>query len=224
MNPLGLQQQQLLLQQQQQQQQQQVQRPMSQINPVQQQQPQMGGQRSLSPTSAAREKSRVSTLLEINSALLQEVVSLQSQGKAGIPAQPPGHTSPTQGTPTDPAAPSPTTSTPTIETPTESAGKPAPKTPSKEYIDCMRRLQANLAYLATIADRAKKPGAPAPPAPAIMDPPPHMQSMAELYGKLVELFPDAQKGGRMSQQQMAQQRAQLQGQKQNAGMMMPSAA
>lgn len=55
----------------------------------------------LSPTSAKRESQRVTTLLEINRALLHEIVLLQAAGRAGAPAQiptqqgqPPGQVSP----------------------------------------------------------------------------------------------------------------------------------
>lgn len=116
---------------------------------------------------AAREKARVTALLDINSALLQEVVNLQAAGKAGAASNP------------DPNSPT-----------TEQAADPskAGQKPSPEYIECMRRLQANLAYLATIADRAKKPGGVAPQAPAIMTPPPNLPSINDLYTKLNELF------------------------------------
>jgi hypothetical protein len=205
--------------------QQQIQRPMNQMGQMNQTNPQQQPvmiARPLSPASAARERSRVSILLEINTALLQEVVNLQAQGKAGVPSGAPGQASPSQNTPTDHAAPSPTTTTPTIETPDSATAKAAPKPASKEYIDCMRRLQANLAYLATIADRAKKPGNQPPPAPAIMDHPPHMQTLAEMYGKLRDLYPDGGKPGRTEPLQQ-QQRMASQGQRPNArGMMMPT--
>lgn len=42
-----------------------------------------------SPGATAREKDRISLLLEINTLLLQEIMTLQSQGKAGAGAQPP---------------------------------------------------------------------------------------------------------------------------------------
>ncbi|RPB20637.1 hypothetical protein L211DRAFT_743845, partial [Terfezia boudieri ATCC MYA-4762] len=54
---------------------------------------------------------------------------------------------------------------------------------------CMRRLQANLAYLAAVADGSRKPGAPIPQSPAILVPPPDMPSLAAPYKKLQELFP-----------------------------------
>jgi len=49
----------------------------------------------VSPTIASREKSRVSTLLEINRLLLQEVVDLQGHGKVIMPNQSPNQQSPT---------------------------------------------------------------------------------------------------------------------------------
>jgi len=42
---------------------------------------------------------------------------------------------------------------------------------SREYVECMRRLQSNLAYLAAIADRSHKPSSQIPPHPAIMTAP-----------------------------------------------------
>ncbi|KAI1924539.1 hypothetical protein LOZ65_003022, partial [Ophidiomyces ophidiicola] len=110
---------------------------------------------ALAAAAAAREKARVTVLLDINSALLQEVVHLQAAGKAGVANQP-----------------------------TTTKASPA-------YVDCMRRLQANLAYLATIADRAKKAGAHAPAAPAIMTPPPSLPALQPAYAQLNDLFPAA---------------------------------
>jgi hypothetical protein len=115
---------------------------------------------------AAREKARVTALLDINSALLQEVVNLQAAGKAG-------------------PASNPDTNSPASEQPDASK---ANQKPSPEYIECMRRLQANLAYLATIADRAKKAGGVVPQTPAIMTPPPNLPAVNELYARLNELF------------------------------------
>lgn len=163
----------------------------------------------LSPRSASREKARVTVLLDINSALLQEVVNLQSAGKAGLP--PNQHVGQQASPTTDPSTSSPTSATdpsnPQLNSP-QDATKPtssgSSKQPSEEFIACMRRLQANLAYLATIADRAKKAGGQPPKAPAIMDPPPHLASVNDLYVKMNELFPDATKTGTstpMSQQQ-----------------------
>ncbi|KAF7590185.1 hypothetical protein BBP40_003158 [Aspergillus hancockii] len=143
----------------------QPQRPAPQQNPPQASVPPV----TTSPATA-REKARVTILLDINSMLLQEVVNLQAAGKAG-------------GPPAQPQDPNPSSE----QTPDATKG-PTQK-PSQEYIDCMRRLQANLAYLATIADRAKKSGGVPPATPGIMTPPPHMPSMNERYKKLAELFP-----------------------------------
>ena len=119
-----------------------------------------------------QEKARVSTLLEINSLLLREVVNLQNAGKARTPAQ--------QGQePTDHS----------------DASKSPPQKPSQEYFECMRRLQANLGYLATIADRAKKSGGVPPSAPSITTPPPNMPTLNEPYARLSELCPKGSQGG-----------------------------
>jgi hypothetical protein len=135
-----------------------------------------------SPAALAREKERVSVLLEINSILLQEAINLQTSGKAGAaPAQ--------QGD----SNPSPTESAP---------DKNAQRSP--EYVNCMRRLQANLAYLATVADKGKKSGGVVPPAPAIMTPPPNLPAVNDLYTKLNELFPRAAQGTANANQSGAQ--------------------
>ncbi|KAE8151769.1 hypothetical protein BDV25DRAFT_152117 [Aspergillus avenaceus] len=144
----------------------QPQRPAPQPNPPQASAPPM------TPAAVAREKARVTVLLDINSMLLQEVVNLQEAGKAGGPPSQPPENNPSSDQP------------PAPEPPRGPTQKPSP-----EYFDCMRRLQANLAYLATIADRAKKSGGVPPSAPQIMTPPPHTSSMNEIYKKLVELFP-----------------------------------
>lgn len=102
--------------------------------------------------AVAREKVRMTTLLDINSTLLEEIGNLQKAGKAG------------SGSNTD--------------------GTGAAQKPSQEYIDCMRRLQANLTYLASITDKQKRL-----PAPAILAPPPSLPVLNELYQKLNELFP-----------------------------------
>jgi hypothetical protein len=157
----------------QQQQQQQQQPQQQQQRPVQQPNQQQGPAAGQSQAAAARERARVSTLLDINSVLLQEVVNLQAAGKAGGP---PNQQGSQDGNPS-----------PTTDQATDGAKGPMQK-PSLEYVECMRRLQANLAYLATIADRAKKSGGVAPAAPAIMTPPPNMPAVNELYNKLNELF------------------------------------
>jgi hypothetical protein len=61
--------------------------------------------------------------------------------------------------------------------------------PSKEYIDYVRRLQANLSYLAQNAEKNPKPGQPIQPGPAIMHAPAAHDELAKLYLKLQGLFP-----------------------------------
>ncbi|GME27390.1 hypothetical protein BKCO1_3700057 [Neofusicoccum parvum] len=119
-----------------------------------------------SPGQLQREKEQVTLLLEINRELLQEVLRLQEQGKGGMMnAQPaPGQDG-------------------------NKEGDAAKKVASKEYIDCMRRLQANLSYLASFADHTQNPHKPVPPGPAIMTIPASPQALAEMYTKLGTLFP-----------------------------------
>ncbi|KAF2088579.1 hypothetical protein K490DRAFT_39421 [Saccharata proteae CBS 121410] len=116
-----------------------------------------------SPGAQNRERERVSLLLEINRELLQEILKLQEQGKGGVVSQP----APNQ----DP------------QNPAEA------KQASKEYIDCMRRLQANLSWLATSAERSHKPNQVIPPGPAIMAAPQQPQVLMEMYNKLQTMFP-----------------------------------
>lgn len=139
--------------------------PVQGSNPAQTQaQAQMQAQ--IQAQAAAREKARVAVLLEINTTLLQEAVNLQAAGKAG--SAPNADANADQGS---------------------DAPKPAPQKPSQEYMECMRRLQANLAYLAGMAERAKKPGSAPPQAPAILTPPSNVPALNGLYNKLNELFP-----------------------------------
>ncbi|EXJ80624.1 hypothetical protein A1O3_06908 [Capronia epimyces CBS 606.96] len=155
---------------------------------VPQQQPQPGAGPSPLSQSTSRERARVSILLEINTHLLQEVVSLQAQGKAGT-APNPGQQSPTSPTSTD-AGNALANSPGEPPKGASGAGATPSKPPSQEYADCMRRLQANLAYLAAIADAKKKAGT-LPSGPAIMIPPPHLPQVHDLYKKLNALFPEA---------------------------------
>ncbi|KIV84281.1 hypothetical protein PV11_00070 [Exophiala sideris] len=181
---------------------------------ITQPQQQAGGVPSLSPQSAARERARVSVLLEINTHLLQEVVSLQAQGKAGSTAGQ-GQQSPTSPT-------SATDATNALNNspgdPPKSAGGPnsnSSKPASQEYADCMRRLQANLSYLAAIADAKKKATGALPSGPAIMVPPPQLPQVHDLYKKLNALFPEA--GQSVVNKAVAYAAAQSQNQNQNSG-------
>ncbi|KAL8743985.1 MAG: hypothetical protein Q9190_003723 [Brigantiaea leucoxantha] len=174
------------------------------------------------------ESQRVTALLDLNRVLLQEVVLLQNAGRAGTPAQP----QPQQQQQQQPSPPTTVHSeTPTpkslqtadatnsAETGVTNNSKPfAPNQPSqqpqqpgrtpasKEYIEYMRRLQANLAYLASVADRGNKPGSVVPNFPAIMEAPvlpgkdkekEGENSLKEIYGRLKELWPEykAKNGG-----------------------------
>ncbi|KAL8709435.1 MAG: hypothetical protein Q9220_005818 [cf. Caloplaca sp. 1 TL-2023] len=152
-----------------------------------------------SPPSTSLESQRVTALLDLNRILLQEVVALQTENKTAPPAAPTAQqTSPTPAT-SDPSTtttnppqqqtkPDPNEPT-TDSSPAKDATAPPsnnsnnttnklPQQPppskiiaSKEYIEYMRRLQANLAYLASVADRHHKPGNAVPQFPAIMEPP-----------------------------------------------------
>ncbi|KAK2749402.1 hypothetical protein FQN57_006334 [Myotisia sp. PD_48] len=144
-----------------------------------------------STEAAARERARVTILLEINSGLLQELVNLQANNsKPGSPLSQPN---PQQSTSTE----SPTTPQDAADQRNQSNGTdaskgavPSPARLSTEYSECLRRLQANLAYLANVADR-KKAGGGLPPVPVFMTPPPHLPSLNRLYTSLNELFPNA---------------------------------
>ena len=136
---------------------------------------------SLSPQSQARERARVTVILDINTVLLEEVVSLQARGLAGTqPSQ--AQQSPNSPTSTDPNA---------LSNSPVDASKPESSKPSQEFSECMRRLQANLSYLATIADAKKKPNGPVMVGPQIMIPPPYLQKVHDLYKKLNQLYPEA---------------------------------
>lgn len=65
----------------------------------------------------------------------------------------------------------------------------------------VRRLQANLSYLAQNAEKNHKPGQPIQPGPAIMHAPTTHDELAKLYLKLQGLFPGwkgAQPGAKQS--------------------------
>ncbi len=55
----------------------------------------------------------------------------------------------------------------------------------------MRRLQANLAYLAAVADRVYKPAKDVPTSPAVMEAPANSPALEALYSELRDLFPNA---------------------------------
>ncbi|KAL9028626.1 MAG: hypothetical protein Q9196_003035 [Gyalolechia fulgens] len=187
--------------------------------------------RSAQPTTAqpTLEAQRVTALLELNCVLLEEVVKDQAAQK-GIQSQPkPQQTSSPSNTDavskSDPAAApkqemdSTTTTDDSKDTITTNKSTqpqsqpqngPGQKTPNtKEYVEYMRRLQANLAYLANVADRNHKPGSAVllypvimeapnfPPSPAPSAPEKNesgekdaRENIKELYAKLRELWPE----------------------------------
>ena len=122
-----------------------------------------------SPGGQSREAARVALLLRINEDLLAEVHRLQEAGKGGaISAQQVQQF--------------------------RAEGKPD-KMASDEYIQCLRRVQANFTYLMPKAQsssgQASGNEAKHLPGPAHMTPPPHMpDEMKQKYEQLRELFPD----------------------------------
>jgi hypothetical protein len=114
-----------------------------------------------SPGTQAREQKRVDLLLEINIELLQEINTLQAQGRGG--AMNPQHQLQLRQLNMDDSM------------------------AAEEYIQCLRRVQANLAYLAPRADAQQ--AMKAPPGPAHMTPPAHMPQLQSKYEALRELFP-----------------------------------
>lgn len=128
---------------------------------------QSGGTNSGSPKAAqspgtlAREQKRTELLLDINGELLQEINNLQAQGRGG--AVNPQHQQQLR------------------------ALNMSESMASEEYIQCLRRVQANLAYLMPRADAGQ--ASKAPPGPAHMTAPAHMPQLQAKYEQLKELFP-----------------------------------
>jgi hypothetical protein len=137
---------------------------------------------------AAREKARIAVLLELNSALLQELVNLQGAGKSGPMPQPPGSQ---QSSPIQDRQPG----SPLLMDPNHANDLSKPKA-SVEYVECLKRLNTNLSYLANIAAPSKKPQTM-----PILTPPPNVPSLVEMYFRLSELFPGVSRGGQISSQQ-----------------------
>ena len=143
-----------------------------------------------SPGGQTREAARVALLLSINRELLEEVQRLQDAGKGGAISQQQVQVF-------------------------RSEGKPD-KMASDEYIQCLRRVQANFTYLMPKAQKesGQSTGNEAKqlPGPAHMTPPPHMpEDMKQKYEQLKDLFPDWQGlDRRMALQQQQQQQQQQQ--------------
>ena len=124
-----------------------------------------------SPGTQSREAARVALLLSINRELLEEVQRLQDDGKGGAISAQQVQQFRNEGKPDNMA--------------------------SDEYIQCLRRVQANFAYLMPKAQhtQGQSSGTEAKqlPGPAHMTPPPHMpEDMRQKYEQLQELFPEWQ--------------------------------
>ncbi|KAF4549049.1 Hypothetical protein D9617_24g017640 [Elsinoe fawcettii] len=142
---------------------------------VRQQSPNSNTSQPSSPQSAAhaaREKERVTLLLDINLELLQEMNKLQAEGKGGAP-------------------------TPQLAAAQKAQGG-SDKLASDEYIQVFYRVSSNITYLYNQPDMQlldprnagqapQKKGPPHPP--QFMWAPPHMQSLNEKYAALRKLFP-----------------------------------
>ena len=116
---------------------------------------------SSTPQLTNREQKRIALLLSINTDLLTEVQRLQAAGQGGA-------------------------MNPQQADALRKTDQPV-KMASEEYIQCLRRVQANLAYLMPRAQPAE--GKAPPPGPAHMTPPPHVPGLVEKYADLRELFP-----------------------------------
>ncbi|KAK8128296.1 hypothetical protein PG984_009404 [Apiospora sp. TS-2023a] len=104
----------------------------------------------LSPGADSRDKERVSVILEINNELLVEAMQLQHT-QSLLKKE---HTSPMDGALSD----------------VDKKNKEDEELLAQDYLQCMRRLQTNLSYLAALAD--KKGALQAPPCPMYLKPPP----------------------------------------------------
>ncbi|KAK3657510.1 hypothetical protein LTR56_002284 [Elasticomyces elasticus] len=117
----------------------------------------------LSPGSQNREQQRVTLLLEINVIMLEEVNRLQMEGKGGAIS-------------------------PQIQAQMREKGQNADLA-SENYIQVLRRVQANLGYLMPVAQNDMQKTARGP---AYITAPPHMPQLQTKYDQLKELFPDWQ--------------------------------
>ncbi|KAI0409546.1 hypothetical protein F4802DRAFT_544455 [Xylaria palmicola] len=156
------------------------------------------GSTPLSPGADPKDKERVSVILDINNELLLEAMQIQSTQH--IMRKERTSVNGTDGS--------------IIDGDKKSAEE---EQLAEEYVGCMRRLQANLAYLAGLADKERKPNQPSQPYPAFLKPPTlniniklrpmqgqdgtevktdspdreeTIKYIRELYKKLQALFPD----------------------------------
>ncbi|KAK8931892.1 hypothetical protein VCV18_000421 [Metarhizium anisopliae] len=101
----------------------------------------------MSPGAESREKERFALLLDINHELLYESIQIQTTQSELKKENPSPNGNPTERKPTE-----------------------EENLFQQDYLQCMRRLQANLSYMAAMADR--KPEVKAPPCPAYLSAPP----------------------------------------------------
>ena len=188
------------------------------------QRPSMGGVAPLSPAEQDRNEKRVTALFGLNAELIKAAAQLQSEGRGKHPGK--GQNSPTiaeSGKDEGDGEKKAISSQEYIE-----CAFPLPRifpllhalplcpirnpqciypheTNPTEPHRCMRRIQANLAYLAAVSDRSNKPADKIPPHPAILDtlppipgntiPDAQLQTLANMYKELKEMFgPVAGKG------------------------------
>ena len=174
----------------------------------------------LSPEAARLEAQRVGALLDINRALIQEVIMLQEKGRTGA-APKPGADQQGQNSPTvaENASTDGKDAAGTEEKDGDTKdgdGDKKKQIPCREYMEyvffrsiqpillliiyrCMRRLQANLAYLAVLAERPFKRLDQIPERPVIMEalppiqgnaiPEETLQDIKDLYKTLRDLYP-----------------------------------
>lgn len=179
-----------------------------------------------SSATSPLEAQRVGFLLELNSLLLQEVVNIQNAGKTDVPATIQQPSPPLEQGPVTPAAgqraqqpSSPEDRGSNTPGANQRAQQQMKTAVTKDFIEyaslyfypysCldltslprsryMRRLQANLAYLASIAEQNTKPQNIIPQFPAIMDAPAPgpsesengKEALRDMYTKMKELWPD----------------------------------
>ncbi|KXL49273.1 hypothetical protein M433DRAFT_141629 [Acidomyces richmondensis BFW] len=147
------------------------------------------------PDGGSIEQQRAALLLDINISLLQEVNALQAAGKGGATSPQQAAQLIAQGQSGDLAAP--------------------------EYVDVLRRVQANIAYL---APRASGDVSKMVKGPAHMTPPAHMPQLQPKYDRLRELFPGWLGYDLRQQQQLQQQGSQSGASPRPNGMNAPGAA
>lgn len=111
------------------------------------------------PQQGDIDKQRVTLILDINSHLLEQIQILQANGKGGD-----------------------------VQSPAQGVEGQAKK-PPREYVEPLRRMQANLAYLASLSERHQKPNSQQPPWPQVMTGYPGDEKLAGMYTQLQGLFP-----------------------------------